>query len=634
MALAKNKAEYLKKCQYEIKRAKKYREDRGLDKLWDDLLNLYRGKHWPDDLTNNDKITINLAFSTINVIHPAVSISHPQITVNARKAEDEDRAVIVEAVINYWWGVKNIHPEFGLAVLDYLIFGFGWLKTGYRFVEESRKRPYEDVRAEAEAGLSEAMDFAMENPDLADSLPSDEEIESSITDTEMVVVEDTPFGERISPADIYVDPDGTTMRDIRWIAQKLTKTLDEAQNDERYKPSARKHLKAGESDKYCPTDVGRKDEKSSKRVVIWEYYDLKRGQMCVFADDSDEYLVDPMEMPYAFGHPFLMIRNYEVPDEFYPMGELEQIEALQYELNKTRTQIMNDRKRYSRKYIYDQRAFSPQAAAILESQRDGAFVPVNDGVQINEAVIPLAQTPLDGSIYNQSEMIEADIFNITAISEYARGGGAQAVRRTATEASIIQDAANARSAFKMATVESFIADIARNLVALSQQYLTTEQVARIEGRNGFPVWVQFERSWLKGEFDFQVEGGSTKPLNEFARREQAMQVLQALGPFMDPSLGLVNVPEVLRHVLKTGFGIKNPGRFLGPGASHPPGLGMPPGEGGGPQPPPDPAGQPPQGGEMPVQGALPPELLAQIENQMGTVLPNTGPTPYALGGAE
>ena len=60
--------------------------------------------------------------------------------------------------------------------------------------------------------------------------------------------------------------------------------------------------------------------------------------MCTFALDSDDtdnesgFLIKPRPMPYAKGHPFEMLRNYEVADHFYPIGDVEQIEPLQLEL--------------------------------------------------------------------------------------------------------------------------------------------------------------------------------------------------------------------------------------------------------------------------------------------------------------
>jgi hypothetical protein len=67
--------------------------------------------------------------------------------------------------------------------------------------------------------------------------------------------------------------------------------------------------------------------------------------------------------------------------------------------------------------------------------------------------------------YNQSELISSDIDRVSGVSEYQRGSLPE-IRRTATEAGIIQDAANARSSDKLALIERSIADVARRLVAL------------------------------------------------------------------------------------------------------------------------------------------------------------------------
>ena len=65
----------------------------------------------------------------------------------------------------------------------------------------------------------------------------------------------------------------------------------------------------------------------------------------------------PEKIPYAFGHPFVMLRNFEVPDHFYPIGDVQQIESLQLELNETRTQLLNSRKKFRRAWVYDKNRF-------------------------------------------------------------------------------------------------------------------------------------------------------------------------------------------------------------------------------------------------------------------------------------
>ncbi len=145
------------------------------------------------------------------------------------------------------------------------------------------------------------------------------------------------------------------------------------------------------------------------------------------------------------------------------------------------------------------------------------------------------------------------------MSEYQRGALTE-VRRTATEASIIQDAANARAADKLAQVEGFVRDIAERVVALAQQYVTGEQVARTVDSSGSTIWTPYSIEDIQGEFDFEVEAGSTTPRNETFRRQQALQLAQVMAPFVQ--MGVVNPQALASHVLREGFGVKNVQDFV------------------------------------------------------------------------
>ena len=150
-------------------------------------------------------------------------------------------------------------------------------------------------------------------------------------------------------------------------------------------------------------------------------------------------------------------------------------------------------------------------------------------------------------------------FRSSGVSEYLRGNLPQ-MRRTATEASMIADAANSRSADKLSVIEYAISKTALRLVQLAQQFMDAEQVARVVGKNGDPVWVTFAPDYISGDFDFEVEAGSTAPNNESFRRQQALQLVDALSPFA--SMGVINMGKLAAHVLQFGFGIKNPESFL------------------------------------------------------------------------
>ena len=580
MARTSNK-DLLGRYRSKLTQSKRWRKNEEYDDMWRRMIDMYRGKHY-DNLSDADRTLVNMAFSTINVISPSVSVNYPKIVVSARRPEDGDRATVTEAIVNYWWRHYGCQDEFRKAVKDKLILGHGWVKTGYRFVEEERVKQ---------------ADPNVEHNDVLD-LEADTNVE-----TEMVILEDQPFVERISPFDVYVDPDGTTLKDIKWIAQRIKRPLADVRNDRRYNSNARYEVQPTQYSKYALDGQTPRPDTSSKEsyVEVWEFYDIPKGTMCIFAEGSDKFLVAPTKIPFAFGHPFVMLRNYDVPEHFYPMGELEAIEGLQHELNETRTQMMNHRKRFSRKWLYKESAFDPDGRAMLESDEDNVLVPVMGDEPLGGVITPMPAVINPPEFYNQSSLIAGDMDRVSGVSDYMRGAMPE-IRRTATEAAIAQDASNARAADKLAVIEIEIGKTAARLVALAQQYMTGEQVARVVGSNALPLWIRFDRDYIQGEFDFEVEAGSTQPVNESFRRQMALQMVDAMAPFVQA--GVVDMSALARHVLQFGFGVKTPEAFLAAPQQQqmeqPQQGQLPPG---------------PDQQQMPAEaqgGGLPPELMAAL----------------------
>jgi hypothetical protein len=616
-----------------IDNSRKWRKEEKYDKLWRRMIDLYRGKHF-DHVSSEDQMLINAAFSTINVIAPSVAVNHPKITVGARKPEDGDKAIITEAIINYWWRHFDCQKQLRRAVDDYLIIGHGWLKVGYKFVEEERKKPAKPSMQEPQSDApAPGHEMEQEMEDTSSDL--DMTAEQSPMETEIVVTEDRPFVERVSPFDVFVDPDATSLEDAKWIAQRVRRGLLEVRNDQRYNRQARNDAQATQYNKWSGQEDRPRATQEDKDayVDVWEFYDMKRGTMAVFCNGSDGFLVNPVPMPYAFGHPFVMIRNYDIPEHFYPMGELEAIEPLQYELNATRTQMMNHRKRFSRKWLYKENAFDTPGRDALESDEDNVMVPVISDEPLGAVVqaMPAVVNPPD--MYNLTNQIMQDMDRVSGVAEFMRGGSSE-ISRTATESAMMQDAMNARTSDKLAEVERAIASSAKRLIGLAQQFLTGEHVARVVGSSAMPIWVNFDRDYILGEFDFEVEAGSTQPVNESFRRQMALQMVDAMAPFV--GAGVVDMAALARHVLQFGFGVKTPEAFLaqpqqqGPvGPDGQPMQGPPPEQG-----PPqmgglpagiDPAammeGAPPAGG-MPQPSNIPPQVLSMLQNS-GAGLPNT-----------
>ena len=596
----------LKRLSQEINRSIKWRDDARRDDLWKRMIDLYRGKHYKS-LSKEDRMVINMAFATKNVIAPSIAVNNPKFIVSARKPEGAAQAVITEEVLNYMWRTHSYQEEFRLAVDDFLVCGHGWLKVGYK----ATKPPEVKEPDSRESNLAEGVD------------DRDASVDGNV-ESEMNLLEDDdrPFVERLSPFDVYVDPDARNPKEMKWIAQRVRRLVSDVRVDSRYDKKIRKDVTGTAVSRWSSEDgrdgrdvIDDPDTSPYAYVDVWEFYDLRRNEVSTFVrNGTDGFLIAPKPIPFPFGHPFVMIRNYEVPDHFYPMGELESIEELQYELNNTRSQMMNHRKRFARKWLYDKEAFDNDGIRALESDEDNTMVPIdtNGQMDIMKAVAPMPSIGTPPDFYNQSELIQQDMDRVSGTSDYMRGATAN-IRRTATEAAMIQDAMNSRAADKLSRIEATLSEVGSRLMQLLQLYMTGERVVRVVGARGQGAWVQFDKDYISGEFDYEVEAGSTQPMNESFRRQSALQLVDAMAPFVGS--GVIDPQALARHVLQAGFGIKDPTMFLGPGPQQMGPEGMPPEqpmlpEGG-------PAG-PPMPAESPVDG-IPPELMAAVQGASGFV---------------
>jgi hypothetical protein len=561
-----SRKQLLQRYQARIKNAERWRrDDEDLDGTWQRMIDLYRGKHFPAEYSGREMIVVAIAKATVDVIVPSVSVNHPKITITPTNEQNLLGSAITEQVANYQWRHWNFKKPCSTAIKDSLIMGIGWAKIGWRYREGEQPMTAEEI-AQEQAQLEAQLNLqAAQDPAMAADLPTPEDIQATMATTKTVVLEDRPFVERVSPFDVYVDPNATSMDDVAWIAQRIVRPLEEAKKDERYAPSARSKLQADGvflADK-AKSDLNAKDPHRGMDVeltTIWEFYDVRKNWLCVFGQDCDEFLVAPEPMPYAFGQPFEPLMNYTVPDKFYPMGELEPIEPLQQELDKVRSQMMEARKKFGRKYIFRESSFGPEGLSALQSDADNVMVAViEDQTPLDQVIQPVPQGQLDPQAYQYSDIIEMDMDRVTGINEYMRGSMPENTR-TATEASIIQDAANARAAAKLAEVEDFISRIARKLIMLNQQFLEGDQVMRIAGPNGAMAWVQYTRDDIQGEYDYEVEAGSTQPKNDTARAQQAVAAFSTFAPLM----GTVIDPVGFTAWAMREMGIKQPEQFLNP----------------------------------------------------------------------
>ena len=648
MAKRMNDKQFLAFARNELQRSKRWRSTRsgfGYDEQWRRFIDLYSGQHW-DQKSGTDQLIVNLVFSTVNVMAPAVAINNPRFVVNARKPEEAPQAIVTEEILNYSWRKNDFQRDFRLSVLDWIITGNAWLKIGYKFTKKPEVKATDGVESHNSDGGS-GSEGGQEGIDDRDDVDGNVESELNVDPGD-----DTPFVERVSIFDIFVDPDARHPKEMRWIAQRTWRPVVDVQVDSRYSKTQRERVsgshfspwstesgdgRAGGDSNYA-SDKPNKGALSYAEVI--EFYDIKRNTVSTFAIDADGdadgesdagFLIKPDEIPYASGHPFVMLRNYEVPDHFYCMGDVQQIESLQLELNETRTQMLNYRKKFRRAWTYRKDAFDREGIQALESDDDNVMIPVQGDEALTGVLAPVPAIISPAEFFDQSAMIQNDMDLVSGVSDYAKGNPQSTTRRTATEAAMIADAANARAQDRLMKVELVLAECGQRVIQLMQQYMTGEQVARVVT---LPMkgWVNFDKDYIQGQFDYEVRGGSTEPQNESFRRQSALQLADVSAQFVD--MGVADPVALYMKLLRDGFGEKDAERFVqkpppeeAPPEQMPPGMPpeqMPMQGGMQMQPPPDPSlGPPPQD--------ITPEMLAMMLAAEGGLPPEAAPPPEMMG---
>ena len=377
MAKKPTQKQLLDRARTEVHRSKKWRQGDKFDDRWRSFIALYPGQQWNSE-GKTDQLVVNVVFSTINVMAPAVAIQNPRFVVNAQKFDAIDKAGVVTEVLNYTWQRNDFQEEFRLSVLDFLLVGHGWVKVGYRV---AKKQPVvkvvDDLSVDGEVGV--------------------DDIEEGSGESNLIMRqgENRPVLERVSPFNMFIDPNARHPREARWIAQRTWRPVADVKLDERYSETQR-HRVSGSH--YSPWDSREGDARGGEGkdepengdlsyVEIIEFYDIKANTVGTFAlgtdagpdaGPDDGWLIKPEEIKYAFGHPFVMLRNYEVPDMMYPMGDVEQIESLQLELNETRTQMLNFRKKYRRGYAYEKGTLDSEGISALEQDAQRPVVAQGD----------------------------------------------------------------------------------------------------------------------------------------------------------------------------------------------------------------------------------------------------------------
>lgn len=472
---------------------------------------MFKGDHFPN-APEGDYIVINYCYAILKAILPQIYFQDAYLFLDAGDGEtSSDSLMAAEAVLNHFWYKMKVKRQKKKVALDALMYGFGLEKIGYNTDTTKIK------------------------------------LESGADYTEMIKAE-YPFIRRTSPLDIVFDTDVNSIDDIKWLAVNYFPRIDDAQKNY-------KNIDGITGDYYNISSSFVNEKKYStsiqndiKRLSIWEIQDLVSGKILTVANSVDKFLKD-IDNPYkldGFNYKFLYLN--EVPDEIYPLSDLEQIKDIVLELDKTETQLLNHRSRAIRKIV------SEMGIWATDDDREKFF---NSQDMQNTEVHPGAldkikvfdASTIDAQLYNIQTELKDNLYKIAATAENQLSSDST-TQKTATEIMKIDASSQIRNSDRVDCMTNFVIDTAESLLKVLQQFMSKK--VSVKYADG---WKEFTKEDIKGNFNVRINVGDILKPNTDADRARMSKVLaETIKAVDENNLPIVNRREIIKmYFVKYGF---------------------------------------------------------------------------------
>ncbi len=506
-----------------IDHSKRYKKQVAERFHWAGLTEKYRG--YFAGLQDSADIyvpALNYIFAFVKAEIPRLALRDPKITINPKKGSSILSAKILQKAINYLWRTKKIKRENKKNLLDSLLVGHSWFKTGYtgKFgtIEDANGKQYEFIESE---------DF---------------------------------FGYRVPYDNIFFNPDSNDPPyDCKWIAHEVWMPLAEVQENKDFKhtaelsPSIKDEGQVGDRD---PVDSLRRFGPDDNMIKMYEVWDKMRGEIFTVTEGCEYFIRAPKAWPYEMkGFPFSFLRLNDDPWCPYGLPDTFMFEPQVMELIKIRAQEIDHIKRFNRQLLLAEGHMTQDAKDQFSMGITGAVLEVQaNGRPIGDIVAPIPYPSIQTDIYAIEDRIQQDMTRTNGQTVTEQGGIQKTATRSLGELDSMNQGASNRREDKIDTIEDFIEDIASNLVALLQQFADMPFYVSVVGDEDMKTFIQeiqnrpsaqakgavtaasgftFTKEDIQGEFDFEVVPGSTKPFDSAQKLQSMLQILDML-----PKLGV------------------------------------------------------------------------------------------------
>ena len=474
---------------------------------WKEYMSAYKGtyfqnKNIPDYKSNEIS---NHVFSTIETIRPIMTDNNPKFLAVPSTPQGMEFSADVQTALDYEWDREKMPLKLPAQLIPMLVYG-----NAVWFVQwDGKDGEYGNI------SIKPVDPFNIFPDPLAESIDNSEFLVYATYRNANQIKQQFPEkasaieGSRITMSELVAERDNNDTQDANQVLILEMWCRDWVTMDE--------------------TVEGKKQLKYPKGRVITCLPELG-------------ILLSDKKNPYKDGKfPFVLMKNYDIPFEFWGVGEVEQIMSPQHYVNELTNQIIDNAKNTANmQWIIDKNSGIGQGKL---TNRPGLVIRKTPGSEVRRDTPPA----MPNYVREQIEVLKKDIQDISGVFDSLKGEQQGSV--TAASAILaLQEASQARIRLKIKLMEASLSELAQIVYSRMQQFWKLDRWVRITDVEGNPSFREIGAQVLSNDYDLKVMAGSTMPVNRNAMLDLMIRLAQTNG---EDGLPLVDRKAVLEF-LPTG----------------------------------------------------------------------------------
>ena len=474
---------------------------------WKEYMSAYKGtyfqnKNLPDYKSNEIS---NHVFSTIETIRPIMTDNNPKFLAVPSTPAGMEFSADVQTALDYEWDREKMPLKLPAQLIPMLVYG-----NAVWFVQwDGKDGEYGNI------SIKPVDPFNIFPDPLAESIDNSEFLVYATYRNANQIKQQFPEkasaieGSRITMSELVAERDNNDTQDANQVLILEMWCRDWVTMDE--------------------TVEGKKQLKYPKGRVITCLPELG-------------ILLSDKKNPYKDGKfPFVLMKNYDIPFEFWGVGEIEQIMSPQHYVNELTNQIIDNAKNTANmQWIIDKNSGIGQGKL---TNRPGLVIRKTPGSEVRRDTPPA----MPNYVREQIEVLKKDIQDISGVFDSLKGEQQGSV--TAASAILaLQEASQARIRLKIKLMEASLSELAQIVYSRMQQFWKLDRWVRVTDVEGNPSFREIGAQVLSNDYDLKVMAGSTMPVNRNAMLDLMIRLAQTNG---EDGLPLVDRKAVLEF-LPTG----------------------------------------------------------------------------------